>query len=66
MVYTNMKVKEFLKTLKKGTQIKIGTWCSEVKFALEHAPIQKLESMMYAWNYQGEDSIGRSYFTIYV
>ena len=66
MKKTNQIVEEFLKTLKKGSQVKIGVWCSEVKFALEHAPIEKLKAQMRGWQYQGIDSIGQSYFTIYI
>lgn len=43
MVYEEKKtVKEFLLTLKKGTQITIGSWVSEAKFAIKHAPIEKI------------------------
>ncbi len=66
MVKTNQIVEEFLKTLKKGSQVKIGVWCSEVKFALEHAPIEKIKAPMRGWKYQGTDNFGQQHFTIYL
>lgn len=71
MIYQDnekITVKEFLKTLPKTSQIKIGCWCGSVSLALDHIgiPISKLDSFIYAWNYQGQDTSGRSHFTIYL